>query len=38
MATYVAADLNDPEKFFNTVIFTGNGADDRAITVGFNLI
>ena len=35
MATYVAADLNDPEEFFNTVIFTGDGTDDRAITVGF---
>ena len=35
MATYVAAALNDPEKHFNTVIFTGDGTDDRAITVGF---
>jgi len=35
MATYVAADLNDPSLFFNTVLFTGDGTDDRAITVGF---
>jgi len=33
MAVYTSID--DPEKHFKTVIFTGNGADDRAITVGF---
>ena len=35
MATYVATALNDPSLFFNTVLFTGDGTDDRAITVGF---
>jgi len=32
---YVDSNLNDPSLFFNTVIFTGDGNDDRAITVGF---
>ena len=28
--------INDPTKYFNTVIYTGNGTDDHAITaVGF---
>ena len=35
MATYVATALNDPSLFFNTVLFTGDGTDDRAINVGF---
>ena len=32
---YIDSNLNDPEEHFNTVIFTGDGNDDRAITVGF---
>ena len=33
MAAYTAID--DPEEYFNAVIFTGDGTDNRAITVGF---
>ena len=33
MAAYTAID--DPAEYFNTVLFTGDGTDNRAITVGF---
>ena len=32
---YIDSNLNDPEEHFKTVIFTGDGTDNRAITVGF---
>ena len=36
MATYIAEDLNDASKFFNTLLYTGNGSTGHAITgVGF---
>ena len=33
MAVYTQID--NPEEYHNTVLFTGDGSDDRAITVGF---